>query len=279
MNMVIEHNSKNSGNFMVGLNQFSDLTDEEFETRYLGEMPDEGQGKDPSFITEKSLMASQLDPVDWREKGVVNPVKDQGHCGSCWTFSTVGPIESHYAMKYGKLIVLAEQQLVDCAGGAYGNNGCNGGLYRNGYAYVQDYGIELTTDYPYVANDQACLYDKEKVAVEIKGAKQYENTIEGVKTGLSHGVVSISLHASADSFKHYTGGIYDDLRCPTETNHAVQTVGWGKEGDQEYIIVRNSWGPSWGEGGYVRIAAIQNDEHPLGICGIFFRKTMHPVIV
>jgi C1A family cysteine protease len=107
------------------LNKFSDLTKEEFESRYLGDsgVPEDAQPADSTLLEQ-----GQFTPIDWRTKNVVGPVKDQGHCGSCWSFSTVGPTEEHYAIKYGRQVVLSEQQLVDCSW-AYDNNGCNGGLF------------------------------------------------------------------------------------------------------------------------------------------------------
>lgn len=156
--MVTEKNARNGVSYTVGLNKFSDLTDNEFE-RYLG---DSGEAEDYSLHennTQGPLMQADVQPIDWRTKGVVGPVKDQGHCGSCWSFSTAGPIEEHYAIKYGKQVVLAEQQLVDCSW-PYGNNGCNGGLFANGYAYVKQYGLMLNSSYPYTANDSSsCQYD------------------------------------------------------------------------------------------------------------------------
>lgn len=274
-NWIQESNARNGASYYVGLNRFSDLTEEEFQV-YLG---DNGQPDQVSTETETHsghpLSQQEVVPIDWRTKGVVGPVKDQGHCGSCWSFSTIGPIEEHYAIKYGKQLVLAEQQLVDCSW-PYGNNGCNGGLFANGYAYVKQYGAELNSAYPYVANDTACTYDSSKVAVRISGTISAIRSADGLKAALMNGPASISLHASQPSFRAYTGGIYNDATCPTSVNHAVQSVGWGTEGGVNYFIVRNSWGPSWGDQGYIKIAETNTD---LGICGMLYRVPMQPIIV
>lgn len=205
-------------------------------------------------------------------------MKDQGSCGSCWSFSTVGPIEEHYAIKYGKQIVLAEQQLVECSW-AYGNNGCSGGLFANGYAYVKQYGLELASSYPYLATDTTgCTYDETKVATRISGTISAVRSAAGLKAALMNGPASISLYASDLGFRNYKSGVYDNQTCPTTVNHAVQTVGWGTDAasGKNYFIVRNSWGASWGDQGYIKMAESNTD---LGVCGMLYRVPMQPIIV
>lgn len=156
---VQEMNSRNDASYTVGLNKFSDLTAEEF-SRYLGDSGEaEVYSEEQDQSTPVLTQGAPVVPIDWRLKNAVGPVKDQGHCGSCWSFSTTGPIEEHYAIKYGKQVVLAEQQLVDCSW-PYGNNGCGGGLFANGFAYVKQFGMVLNSSYPYVANDTTCTYDE-----------------------------------------------------------------------------------------------------------------------
>ena len=215
---VTNHNSQNGISYHLGMNMFSDLTTEEFNEMFLGdnggeEVYPEGE------VRHVEQSVSAVTPIDWRDKGVVGPVKNQGKCGSCWSFSTAGPIEEHYAIKYNKSVVLAEQQLVDCSW-AYGNAGCNGGLFASGYAYVRDYGLELNSTYPYVANDTTCTYDPAKVVVQITGTIAATRSASGLKQVLMNGPASISLHVG-DSFRGYTSGIYNDASCPTAVNHAV----------------------------------------------------------
>jgi C1A family cysteine protease len=271
---VTDHNSQNGASYLLGMNMFSDLTIEEFTSTYLGD-----NGSEEVYPEEEVRQVKQsvdaVSPIDWRNMGIVGPVKNQGKCGSCWSFSTAGPIEEHYAIKYNKSVVLAEQQLVDCSW-AYGNNGCNGGLFANGYAYVRDYGLELNSTYPYVANDTLCTYNQNKVVVKITGTIAAVRSASGLKQVLMNGPASISLHVG-DTFRAYTSGIYNDASCPTAVNHAVQSVGWGFDSasGQNYFIVRNSWGAAWGEQGYIRIAETNTD---LGICGMLYRVPMQPII-
>jgi C1A family cysteine protease len=209
----------------------------------------------------------------------VGPVKNQGPCGSCWSFSTAGPIEEHYTIKYGQQLVFAEQQLVDCSF-PYGNNGCDGGLFANGYAYVKQFGLMLNSSYPYIANltKYECQYDETQVAVRISGTISALRTPDGLRAALMNGPASISLHASTDAFRHYTSGVFNDLTCPTAVNHAVQTVGWGIDAASgvKYFIMRNSWGSTWGDQGYMKIAEANTE---LGICGMLYRVPMQPIIV
>jgi C1A family cysteine protease len=166
---------------------------------------------------------------------------------------------------------------VDCSW-AYGNNGCNGGLFANGYAYVKQFGLMANSSYPYVAQDTQCQYDANKVVVQIAGTISAYRTPDGLKQALMNGPASISLHAGTPSFQTYQSGIYNDATCPTDVNHAVQTVGWGHDDatNLDYFIMRNSWGTKWGDQGYMKIA-VTNTE--LGICGMLYRVPMQPIIV
>lgn len=271
LEVIALSNARNGASYTVGLNQFSDLTDQEF-SRYLG---DSGA---PEEVPEPALDGNfgDVQPIDWRNYGVVGPVKDQGHCGSCWSFSTIGPIEEHYAIKYNASVVLSEQQLVDCST-PYGNNGCNGGLFANGYAYVQQYGAQSSDSYPYTASDDFCAYNDTAVQVRITGTISAIRSASGLKAALQNGPASISLYASDPDFRAYKTGIYDNAACPTSVNHAVQTVGWGKDAasGKNYFIVRNSWGASWGDQGYIKIA---ESTTALGICGMLYRVPMQPII-
>lgn len=158
--IIQEHNAKPGVRYWLGANKFMDLSDDEFTAYFTGD-----SGK-PEPEREEPLEdpAKCVAPVDWRELGAVGLVKDQGKCGSCWAFSTVGPIEEMYAIKYGRQLVLSEQQVVDCSW-PYGNDGCNGGLFAQGYQYAQDYGLQESSDYPYNAVDGVCFYDAGKVKV------------------------------------------------------------------------------------------------------------------
>jgi C1A family cysteine protease len=140
-----------------------------------------------------------------------------------------------------------------------------GGLFADGYAYVKQYGLELNSSYPYVANDTECAYDSNQVAVRISGTISAERSAAGLKAALMTGPASISLYASEPGFRAYKSGIYNNATCPTSVNHAVQTVGWGYDqaANLNYFIVRNSWGPTWGDQGYIKIAETNTDSRHL----------------
>lgn len=183
-------------------------------------------------------------------------------------------------MKYNQSVVLAEQQLIDCST-PYGNDGCQGGLYANGYAYVKQFGLMTNASYPYMGKNQNCSYDPNQVVVRISGTIAAYRTPDGLKQALANGPASISLHADFEPFMNYKSGIFDYPDCPTKVDHAVQAVGWGRDTNQttgitkDYFIVRNSWGPGWGEQGYIRIAQTNTT---LGNCGMFYRAPMQPII-
>lgn len=208
--------------------------------------------------------------VDWREAGVVTPVKDQGKCGSCWTFSTVGAVEANWAIyKQGPSPLLSEQQLVDCAGD-YNNFGCSGGLPSQAFQYIQAAGgLQTEVDYPYKAANGTCYFDKSKVAASVYFGSH--NITEGDEQALMEAVanvgpVSIAFQVTAD-FKDYDGGVYVGATCksdPGSVNHAVLAVGYGHDATSklDYWIVKNSWTNQWGEEGYFRIKRGSN------MCGL-----------
>ena len=201
---------------------------------------------------------------DWRTQGVVTEVKDQGNCGSCWTFSTTGCLESHWALKTKQTPpILSEQQLVDCAGD-FNNFGCNGGLPAQAFEYIRYAGgLDSESSYPYEGQDGSCRFSASGVSASVPGgsvnitAYDEQGILEAV--GLA-GPVSIAFEVT-DDFQAYAGGVFVDTTCnqdPEHVNHAVLIVGYGNENGQDYWIVKNSWGPSWGEEGYFRIIRGQN---------------------
>ena len=239
---ILSHNADHNHNFTLGVNQFTDLTPEEFKAQYLGGF--KRQGAVGSFGC-KSYSSDALgvpSSVDWREKGVVNPVRDQGQCGSCWAFATTANAESVWAISNNQLFDLSEEFLVDCASGiGYFNQGCNGGEPDSAFKYMISYG--------------QCCYDvapKNQVALKAAVAKQ---------------PVVIAIEADTRYFQSYSGGILDSASCGTNLDHAVEIVGYGEENGQKYWTVRNSWSDSWGEAGYVRIAR-SDSTNDIGICGI-----------
>lgn len=262
---IMEANSMKGRSFQLGLNAFSDLTFEEFRDRYLITKPQNcsATSAGPAHRGSGKLPTA----VDWRQKHVITPVKNQGACGSCWTFSTTGAVEAHHAIKTGKLISLSEQQLVDCAQ-AFNNHGCNGGLPSQAFEYIHyNKGIEGEVDYPYKAHDEKCRFDPSKVRATVE--KSFNITMfdeQGIGDAVAvNGPVSIAFEVIAD-FQHYKSGVYSSTTCkdqPENVNHAVLVVGYNvtSTGDH-YWIVKNSWGPDWGNHGYFWIERGKN------MCGL-----------
>lgn len=238
--------------YTLGLNQFSDMTPEEFQAKYMGYMP----SSEPRNveILEPEVSLTQQAGVDWRTKGIVNAVKNQGQCGSCWAFSAVAAIEGAMAQSTGKLATFAEQQLVDCSS-MYGNHGCNGGLMDNAFKYVMSKGLTTSDNYPYTAKDGSC--NSTAVSKKVAHISSYKdvsaNNTDALKTAATQRVVSVAIQANA--IMQYTGGVFDNPACGTQLNHGVSVVGYGNDSatKKDYWIVRNSWGGSWGEQGYIRM--------------------------
>jgi len=239
----------------AGVNRFSDLTWEEFQARVLMAPQD-------CSATHTGTYGRPRRPrpfcVDWEKKGKLGPIKNQGHCGSCWTFSTTGALEAHHFMKYGNRVNLSEQQLVDCAGD-FNNHGCNGGLPSQAFEYIMyNGGLDSEDAYPYKGVDGQCAYASEGVAAKVAGVVNITSFDEAaIEDAVAfHGPVSIAYQVSPD-FRLYKSGIYNGT-CASDqqsVNHAVVAVGYGREGlfGTKYWRVRNSWGPTWGEDGHFRI--------------------------
>ena len=252
---VQEHNARNTG-FTVAMNKFAAMTPAEYKSMLGFKRVHHTAKGIPSF--------SNAESVDWRDKGCVNAIKDQGQCGSCWAFSTIQSAEGVYAAKSGKLLSLSEQNLVDCVTTC---DGCNGGLMTAAFEYVKNHQngkFMYETDYPYVAYDQSCKFDASKgVSIGLKG---YAEVQSGSESDLAakcekYGPIAIAIDASNWSFQMYSSGIYDESACsPRNLDHGVGCVGFGKEGSTAYWIVRNSWGEEWGENGYIRMVKDKNNQ-------------------
>jgi len=255
--------------YTLGLNEFSDMTPEEFQAKHFGYAP----SSSPRDVEILTPALTQSASVDWRTKGIVNPVKNQGQCGSCWAFSAVAAIEGTMAQYTKKLQSFSEQQLVDCSK-SYGNYGCNGGLMDNAFKYVVNKGLTTSDNYPYKAVDQTCNTQAEakKVAHIRSFTDVGHNSSAALKTAVSQRVVSVAIQANA--IVSYTGGVFNNKNCGTSLNHGVSVVGYGTDPSAgPFWIVRNSWGANWGEQGYIRMAIVDGQ----GMCGINM-KASYPSI-
>lgn len=252
-------------------NGFTDWTNEEFRSRRTGgtrAAPGAGlQAPPPS----EEYSGDLPDAIDWRQKaGVVTKVKDQGGCGSCWAFSAVESLESHLAITMGKPApVLSPQQIVSCSPNPQhcgGSGGCSGSTQWLAFNYTETAGIGLESTYPYVGVTGTCDMAEVKPVAANSG---YIRLPSNNYTALAHAVatlgpVSISLAAGSVGWQIYGGGVLDG-DCGFDVDHGVQLVGYGTDGGKGYWIVRNSWGPAWGEQGYIRIARKGEGEEPCGV--------------
>jgi cathepsin L len=257
---VKAHNAGKSG-FTLTLNKFAAWTPAEYKT-LLGRLSNHRT----EHKNVKPLTADPPDSIDWRTAGIVNAIKDQGQCGSCWAFGTIQAAESTYAQKYTTLYSCSEQNLVDCVNTC---DGCNGGLEEYAYDYIinkQAGLLNLETDYPYTARDGTCKFNAAKGLNKIASYQHGKSGDEAYLKNLvgTVGVADVAIDASHNSFQLYSGGIYNERSCSTQNlDHAVGCVGYGTQSGTDYWIVRNSWGSSWGEQGYIRMSRNKNNQ-----CGI-----------
>ncbi|XP_060702594.1 procathepsin L-like [Hemiscyllium ocellatum] len=279
MRYIRQHNLEHSmgkHTFTVGMNQYGDLTTEEFNELMNGffqdeadnsteEDDDKGDGYDEDVDDLESDEFEESDDVmkhaiiDWRQRGLVTPVKNQGPCGSCWAFSVTGAIEGQWAKICKRLVSLSEQNLLDCDRRNYG---CNGGYKIYAFQYVIKNGIQSEKAYPYKQN--RCKFRKDKIAARIKAIKKVRRGEQNLAKVLKNrGPIAVSLNSHPRSFHLYKQGVYSDPKCTQRRGHAVLVVGFGREDGMNYWLVKNSWGTRWGEKGFIKIAKDRGN-----LCGI-----------
>lgn len=261
-------------NHNVKINQWGDLSPQEFHNELGGGCFHSSQVAYRNGC--KSFVPSSLenlpDSVDWRDENAVTHVKNQGKCGSCWSFSATGAMEGAWAIATGDLVSLSEQQLLDCSKN-YGNNACNGGIMAEAFQYAIKNGMCSETDDPYEASsgtcDTTCNHD---VYITDCYNVSPNNQLE-LQAAVARGPVSVAIEADTSIFQFYAGGVLKNENCGVNLDHGVLIVGYGEENNGDmYWLVKNSWGPDWGDNGYVKIART-NSTNDSGVCGI----AMQPV--
>nr|XP_056709180.1 cathepsin K-like [Euleptes europaea] len=250
--------------FQMTMNRLADMTSEEIVQKMTGLKvpPSHKPNNNTVYIPDwkKRIPGS----VDYRKKGYVTPVKNQGQCGSCWAFSSVGALEGQLKKKTGKLLNLSPQNLVDCVTGC---DGCDGGYVTKAFEYIQENkGINSDTSYPYIGDDESCKYNPSAKAAKCQGFQELPKGDEkALRRAVAQiGPISVGIDVSLESFKLYRKGVYYDENCSSSNvNHAVLVVGFGTKQGKKYWIVKNSWGEDWGEKGYILMARDRNNA-----CGI-----------
>lgn len=277
LRIIDSHNLDIGQNFTMGVNQFTDLTPEEFKSTYAsGLHTNVGLYGCKSFASSGSGLPSS---IDWRTLGAVTSVKDQGQCGSCWTFSATGAIEGAWALSSGKLVDLSEEQLVECATGvSYGSHGCSGGQMDGAFKYVIEHGQCSLSSYPYTSGTSVSGACQKCTAVaHISSCSDVKpNDQVSLKAAVAQQPVSIAIEADTRYFQSYSSGVLTSSSCGTNLDHGVLIVGYGEENGQKYWLVKNSWSTTWGDKGYVKIARSEST-NDAGICGIAMQPSFPSV--
>ncbi|KAL3285481.1 hypothetical protein HHI36_000013 [Cryptolaemus montrouzieri] len=236
--------------YKKAVTKFTDLTKEEF-SQYINKSKLSQRPKQSKNMFKANPNLTVAGEIDWRNYGAVTYVKDQGQCGSCWSFSATGSMEGQAALVEGRQLVLSEQNLIDCALEEYGNDGCNGGSMDGAFEYVTFYGIDSEEDYPYLEYQYYCRQQGSVFGISsYADVEQDEYTLQLAVAQI--GPISVGIDAT-NELQNYGSGILIDQTCGEQINHGVLVVGYGSEGGNDYWIIKNSWGQNWGEQGYFRL--------------------------
>ncbi|KAG6515802.1 hypothetical protein ZIOFF_026232 [Zingiber officinale] len=296
LRFVDEHNTaanRGEHTFRLGMNQFADLTNEEYRARFLRDFSRIRRSTPQNISSRYRLREGDdlPDSIDWRQKGAVAAVKNQGNCeglfgvtgmlimplmvsiGSCWAFSAIAAVEGINQIVTGNLISLSEQELVDCT---IDNHGCSGGWMNVAFQFIiNNGGINSEENYPYTGQNGICNTTKENA--HVVSIDSYQNVPSNDEKSLQKTVanqpVSVTVDAVGRDFQLYDSGIFTGS-CNISSNHAMTIVGYGTENGKDYWIVKNSWGVTWGESGYIRME--RNIANSTGKCGIA-RFASYPV--
>lgn len=262
LELIDRHNARFAAGketYQMGVNQFTDLLPSEFRNLMLSNIDISSLRSGIEYTFTPSEDVQVPTSFDWRTKGAVTPVKNQGACGSCWAFSALGSLEGIQFIKTNKLVSLSEQNLVDCS---LQDHGCQGGWPATALKYIKDNGgVNTEASYPYEAKNGICRFNKDHIGATVANIV---GVISGNELALAIAVATqgpISVAVDASDFQHYTGGVFNKPSCKGPVNHGVVVVGYGHDATGgDYWLVKNSWGASWGESGYIRMARNQGNQ-------------------
>jgi C1A family cysteine protease len=257
VDIIVAHNEKNLS-YTLGVNEYADLTWEEFSKTHLGFH----KGAKLKALSTTPANVSVADSIDWVAKGAVTDVKNQMQCGSCWAFSATGSVEGALQIATGRLVSISEQDLVSCDDGS---EGCKGGGMDDAFGWIEKHGICTEDDYPYTSGAGVTGTCKTtcKPEVTLTGFTDVPKGDESaLQKAVNLGPVSIAIEADKSAFQLYSGGVLDSASCGKELDHGVLIVGYGTDSGKDYWKVKNSWGANWGEDGYIRM--VRNKD----MCGL-----------
>jgi C1A family cysteine protease len=270
----IEVSNSQNLTYTLGHNQFSGMDTHDFREYLLS-------FEKPVFETQyvQNEITAVPKSVDWVTAGAVTQVKDQGQCGSCWSFSTTGALEGAYFVKYGTLPSFSEQQLVDCD--VLLNSGCKGGLMDNAFSWIsKNDGLCSESDYPYIsANGQREKCNRtcnNQPNSKIRYWVDVEPTDDGLMNAIYKQPVAVAIESDQRDFQLYKSGIFMG-KCGTALDHAVLAVGYGTDKDGDFYLIKNSWGPTWGDNGYIKLARGPQYNNGQGQCGVLLSAS-YPVL-
>jgi len=258
--------------YKLGVTNFADLTFAEWRSQYLNGYVKSSQRNVSSGVFSAPAGFVEPDSVDWTTKGAVTPVKNQAQCGSCWSFSTTGALEGAAFISGRPLTSMSEQNILDCD---TGGNKCGGGSMEQAFGWVETNGVCTETSDPYVCQSQTsaqCTGSKCSSCTkalnpgDVTGFTNVPQSEGGLEAAVAQQPVSVAIEADKTVFQHYTSGVLTNEACGENLDHGVLAVGYGTDNGQKYWKVKNSWGTTFGENGYIRIE--KGSAEVGGECGI-----------